>query len=194
MYRIGKIDRTRIVAIATYLKNRFGIDYRIIDDRHIIRRILETTDIFPDKDKLEIPIDDEIVKTARKYGIETEWFDKSNGNKKRKIRHFSQDEVNFILENYGRMRTKDIAKHLGRDPASVYNKIWWLKKQGKIAHLQGRKPKYVKTTERIRNRCIHDCKNCQYGRKEEVGDYYWCSKFNRRVLPDGTPVKTEAIA
>ena len=36
MYRIGKIDRTRIVAIATYLKNRFGIDYRIIDDCHII--------------------------------------------------------------------------------------------------------------------------------------------------------------
>ena len=154
---------------------------RIIDDIHIIRRIIETTDIFQDESKVP-PESNE------------EWFDKSNGNKKRKIRHFSQDEVNFILENYGRMPIKDIAEHLGRDPASVYNKIWWLKKHGKIAHLRGRKPKYVKTTERIRNRCIHDCKNCQYGRKEEVGDYYWCSKFNRRVLPDGTPVKTEAIA
>jgi len=74
----------------------------IIDDIHIIRRIIETTDIFQDESKVP-PESNE------------EWFDKSNGNKKRKIRHFSQDEVNFILENYGSMRIKDIAKHLGRD-------------------------------------------------------------------------------
>jgi len=36
LYRVGKIDRTRIVAIASYMKNTFNIEYRIIDDRHIV--------------------------------------------------------------------------------------------------------------------------------------------------------------
>lgn len=35
-YRQGRINKSRIVAIATYLRHAFGIDYRIIDDDTII--------------------------------------------------------------------------------------------------------------------------------------------------------------
>lgn len=35
-YRQGKISKSRIVMIATYLRHRFGIDYRIIDEDTII--------------------------------------------------------------------------------------------------------------------------------------------------------------
>jgi len=36
LYRIGKIDKAKITIIATYLKQKFNIDYRLIDDNHII--------------------------------------------------------------------------------------------------------------------------------------------------------------
>ncbi len=35
-YRIGKINKQRITIIATYLKQKFGIDYRIIDENQIV--------------------------------------------------------------------------------------------------------------------------------------------------------------
>ena len=114
----------------------------------------------------------------------------SQRNMKKKVKPFSEDEIEFIIENYGKLKVKDIANHLRRNPSTIYNKIWYLKKSGKIKKttLSGAKPKFIKNTH-----CIHDCKNCQYGKKENFGDYYWCEKFKRRVLPDGTIIESEVV-
>ena len=101
---------------------------------------------------------------------------------------YSKEEVNFIIENYGKISAVKIAEHLSRSHNSILNKIYWLKKEGKIGK------KKTRVTKQVRSKCIHDCKNCQYGKKENLGDYYWCEKFKRRVLPDGTIIESEVVS
>ena len=45
---------------------------------------------------------------------------------------YTKDEVDFIIKNYGQMKISQMAKELGRTEKQIGNKIWWLKKQGKI--------------------------------------------------------------
>jgi len=98
-----------------------------------------------------------------------------NNNKPLKKGPYSDEEIQYIIKNYGKISVRKIAEHLGRSQKHVSNKIWWLKKQGKIK-IFGRNPKYLCNNN-------YNCQNCKYGTKEKTGNSYWCEKLNRRIFP-----------
>ena len=56
----------------------------------------------------------------------------SNPTPHTKKEGWSQEDVAFLIENYGKMLQKDIAAHLNKNVASIYNRSSILRNSGKI--------------------------------------------------------------
>jgi len=96
---------------------------------------------------------------------------------------YTEEEEQFIIDNYGKLSNKDIAKKLGRSESAIGVKIYWLKRRGVIEDKKHRNKRAATAFV-----CIQDCASCEHGEKEEFGDFYWCTMKGQRVNPDGTLV------
>ena len=92
---------------------------------------------------------------------------------------YTEEEEQFIIDNYGKLSNKDIAKKLGRSESAIGVKIHNLKRRGKIQKKgnddDGCTPELQKKKHRKQVNaafvCIQDCASCEHGEKEEFGDF-----------------------
>src|SRR5690554_213791 len=114
----------------------------------------------------------------------------------RTTRDWTPDEEDFIITKYKKLPAKDIARILGRTPASIYKKWEWLAENNRLT--REKKPKKKEPGPKIisKKTTLAICPKCKGGKVNAVenmhysGAKYFCincmsefDKYGRQVEP-----------
>ncbi len=144
-------------------------------------------------------------KTERiRASLKTAKLTRSEINKQnREGTRWTQDQVNYLIDNYDKENVKNLSKKLGKTTGSVSGKLWYLKKQGKLNQKQleldfskGRGIPHIRWTKAemkyLKNN-INDKSIKEMSEYLGRGENSIKSKLNRMKLAKAYPLKNVQI-